>query len=133
VLEASSEAELVVFCPSNPRVSLDPILAVPGIREALGAKPVIAVSPIVGGKAIKGPAAKMFAELGIQPSALAVAEHFPELDALVVDAADSEWMEPIRALGIQPLVTNTLMDSRTARKRLAQEVLAFVGELELTQ
>ena len=130
VIGALEEADLVVFCPSNPWVSLDPILAVPGMLKAVQARPTIGVSPIIGGKAIKGPAAKMYAELGVVPSALAVAKHFPQLDAFVIDAADAEWMESIRALGMQPFVTNTVMDSDGARKRLAQEVLEFVGELE---
>lgn len=131
VSEAIGEAALVIFCPSNPWVSLDPILSVPGIREAVKIKPVIGVSPIIGGKTIKGPAAKMFDELEVEPSALAIAEHFPELDALVIDAADTEWMESIRALGILPFAANTLMDSVQARLRLAQEVLEFAGELEV--
>ncbi|MGH2606394.1 MAG: 2-phospho-L-lactate transferase, partial [Anaerolineales bacterium] len=76
VLEALRTADAVVFGPSNPWVSVDPILAVPGIRHALEGKRVLAVSPIVGGRALKGPAAKMFAELGIPPSAVAVAGHY---------------------------------------------------------
>ena len=68
--------EIVVICPSNPWVSVDPILGVPGVRDALADKLVVAVSPLVGGKAIKGPAAKMYAELEIEPSALAVARHY---------------------------------------------------------
>lgn len=131
VIEAISQADSVIFCPSNPWVSLDPILAVPGIREAIEAKPTIGVSPIVGGKAIKGPAAKMYTELNVDPSAFAVAQHFPQLDAFVIDAADADWMESIRTLGVEPFVTQTVMDSIEARRRLAQEVLEFIGELEV--
>ncbi len=131
VIEAISQADSVIFCPSNPWVSLDPILAVPGIREAIEAKPSIGVSPIVGGKAIKGPAAKMYTELNVDPSAFAVAQHFPQLDAFVIDAADADWMESIRTLGVEPFVTQTVMDSIEARRRLAQEVLEFIGELEV--
>ncbi len=130
VLEALGECDWVVFCPSNPWVSLDPILSVPGIRTAVKAKPILGVSPIIGGKTIKGPAAKMFEELKVEPSALAIAEHYPELDVLVIDSADTEWIEPIQQLGIKPFVTNTLMDSFEARRRLAQEVISFAGELE---
>jgi len=130
ILEALEVADVVIFCPSNPWVSLDPILAVPGIGEAVGAKPTLAISPIVGGQALKGPAAKMYKELGVEPSALAVARHYSALDAFVIDSADAESMEAIRALGVQPLVTNTVMDSNQARRRLAQEVLEFVGDLE---
>lgn len=130
VIEGLEGADVVIFCPSNPWVSLDPILAVPGIGEAVQARPTIGISSIVGGNAIKGPAAKMYAELGVEPSALAVAQHFSGLDAIVIDAVDAEWMDAIRALGMQPFVTNTVMDSGQARPRLAQEVLEFVGDLE---
>jgi len=131
VMEAIDQANAVIFCPSNPWVSLDPILAVPEIREAVHARPTIGVSPIIGGKAIKGPAAKMYTELNVDPSALAVAQHYPRLDAFVIDTADADWMEPIRALGMQPFVTQTVMDSPETRRRLAQDVLEFIGELEV--
>ena len=131
VMEAIDQANAVIFCPSNPWVSLDPILAVPEIREAVHARPTIGVSPIIGGKAIKGPAAKMYTELNVDPSALAVAQHYPRLDAFVIDTADADWMEPIRALGMQPFVTHTVMDSPETRRRLAQDVLEFIGELEV--
>ena len=130
-LEAIGQAESVIFCPSNPWVSLDPILAVPEIREAVQARPTIGVSPIVGGKAIKGPAAKMYMELNVDPSALAVARHFPKLDAFVIDTTDVNWMESIRALGMQPFATKIVMDSPEARRMLAQEVLEYIGELEV--
>ncbi len=130
-IEAISQADVVVFCPSNPWVSLDPILAVPELPEAIHARATIGVSPIIGGKAIKGPAAKMFTDLNVDPSALAVAQHYPQLDALVIDVADADWTEPIRALGLQPFVTHTVMDSPETRRRLAQEVLEFIGELEV--
>ncbi len=131
VLEALRAAERIIFCPSNPWVSLDPILAIPGIRTAIEGKPSIGVSPIVGGQAIRGPAAKMFGELGIDPSALAVAEHFREvLAALVIDANDESLAEPIARLGIQPFVTQTVMLDRSTRLALAREVLEFAAELE---
>ena len=133
VIEAVSQADLVVLCPSNPWVSIDPILAVPGIRDAIATKPIIAVSPIVGGKALKGPAAKMFAQLGIVPSALAVAEHYQGLlGALLIDAADQEFADSISALGIRALATSTVMTSVESRARLAQELLEFAAELEIT-
>ncbi len=132
VIEAIGQADSVIFCPSNPWVSLDPILAVSEIREAVHARPTVGVSPIIGGKAVKGPAAKMYTELNVDPTALAVARHFPQLDAFVMDTADAGWMEPIRALGMQPFVTQTVMDSTETRRRLAQEVLESIGELEVT-
>ena len=103
VLEALDEADAVVFCPSNPWVSLDPILAVPGVLTHLldrcsNGCPLVVISPIIGGKTVKGPAAKMFAELGIVPSALAVAEHYHDslkscFTGFVLDRVD-ELLEP---------------------------------------
>lgn len=125
-LEAIAEADLIVVCPSNPWVSVAPILAVPQLRAAIAGKRVIAVSPIIGGQAVKGPAAKMFRELGVEPSALAVAQYYgPLLAGLVLDQVDAAQMEAIRGLGIMPLATATLMQDRAHRARLAQEVLNF--------
>lgn len=134
--EAIAEADAVVICPSNPWVSVDPILRVfsltpsPLSRWERGwgeGKQIIAVSPIIGGQTVKGPAAKMYAELGIEPSALAVANHYENfLTGIVVDSVDSELAKRIK---IQTLVTNTLMKSTADRARLAEEVLQFVGNL----
>lgn len=132
VLTALQRADLVVICPSNPWVSIGPILAVPGIRQALGGNtaPVIAVSPIIGGQAVKGPAAKMYAELGIQPSALAVAHQYGSLlTGFVLDELDAGQEKPIHEMGIQPFVTDTLMKTTHDRRRLAREVLTFGDEL----
>jgi LPPG:FO 2-phospho-L-lactate transferase len=132
VLEALRRAQLVAICPSNPWVSVDPILAVPGIRKALaegreaGRSKVLAVSPIIGGQTVKGPAAKMYAELGILPSALAVARHYRTfLDGFVLDHQDADLEQPVQSLGISPLVTNTLMVAASDRRRLAEEMLTF--------
>jgi LPPG:FO 2-phospho-L-lactate transferase len=129
-LQALSEADLVVFCPSNPWVSLDPILAVPGTREALAHKTVVGVSPIVGGKALRGPAAKMFTELGIQPSPSAVAQHFRGLlKGFVIDVVDRGEAGAIHREGIAVRVTDTVMKDRRSRARLAQDVLNLGAEL----
>jgi LPPG:FO 2-phospho-L-lactate transferase len=135
-LEALHRAKLVVICPSNPWVSVDPILAVPGIRMALaesreaGRSKVLAISPIIGGQTVKGPAAKMYTELGIQPSALAVAHHYRTLlDGFVLDNQDADLEQAVQSLGICPLVTNTLMVTSSDRRRLAEEVLTFGAEL----
>lgn len=126
VLEALEAAQLVVICPSNPWVSVDPILAVPGIRQVIQGRAVVAVSPIIGGQTVKGPAAKMYAELGIQPSALAVARHYAGLlSGFVMDQIDAGQANAVRELRIQPLVTGTLMKTPSDRRRLAEEVLAF--------
>jgi LPPG:FO 2-phospho-L-lactate transferase len=127
VLQAVQKAELVVICPSNPWVSIDPILALPGIHPALSGKPVVAVSPIIGGATVKGPAAKMFAEMGIQPSALAVREHYGALlGVFVLDQIDLELHEK---MSIPTLVTDTIMKTAAHRRRLAEEILSFVKNL----
>jgi LPPG:FO 2-phospho-L-lactate transferase len=131
VLDAIEGADLIVICPSNPWVSVDPILAIPGIREALTEKSIVAVSPIIAGQAVKGPAAKMYLELGVEPSALAVAKHFGGLlEGFVLDIKDLEYENAIGALGIRPLVTNTLMKESADRSRLASKVLTFFEKIE---
>ena len=121
--EAIDSAEAIVICPSNPWVSVDPILRV--IQKIN--KPVIAVSPIIGGKTVKGPAAKMYLELGIEPSALAVSAHYRNILAgFVLDSVDLEIESNIKQLGIRTLVTDTLMNNLTDRTRLAQDVLHFI-------
>ncbi|PWH18359.1 MAG: 2-phospho-L-lactate transferase [Anaerolineae bacterium] len=127
VLEAIAACDVVIFCPSNPWVSIDPILAIPAIRQAILRARVIAVSPIVGGKALKGPAAKMFAEIGIPPSAQAVALHYGSLlKGFILDRVDAEEEMEIRSLGLRTLVTDTVMKTIADRQRLAQEILTFV-------
>jgi len=132
VLDALEEAELVIICPSNPWVSVDPILSVPGVRSAVAARPSLAVSPIIGGQTVKGPAAKMYAELGIQPNACSVARHYGSrrsiaglLSGFVLDEVDSNQAEAIQGQGIQTWVTDTLMKTQTDRTRLAKEVVEF--------
>ncbi len=130
VIEAIQQADAVVFCPSNPWVSIDPILAVAGVRSACEAKPVVAVSPIIGGDVIKGPAAKMYRELGIQPSALAVAKHYADLlTGFVFDTVDEALDEEIKSLNIATLVTNTIMKDDIGRFWLAKDVIDFVNSL----
>ena len=125
----------IVVCPSNPFVSVAPILAVPGVRAALtGAQtPRIAVTPIVGGQAIKGPAAKMLAELGHDVSALGVARYYKEwVDGVVLDAQDAAFAGDIAALGMRVRVADTMMRNDTDKRRLAAEVLDFVDELAIS-
>jgi LPPG:FO 2-phospho-L-lactate transferase len=130
VVEALSTADAVVFSPSNPWVSLDPILAVPGIQSAIQAKPVVGVSPIIGGKAIKGPADKMYCELGIIPSALAVAEHYRRiLTGFVCDQEDHLLVDKIGQLGMRVLLSNTIMRDVNDRRQLALEIMAFLPTL----
>ncbi|MEJ5241490.1 MAG: 2-phospho-L-lactate transferase [Anaerolineales bacterium] len=127
-LEALAQAQALILCPSNPWVSIDPILSIYA-RHIPSGLPVIAVSPIIGGQAVKGPAAKMFAELGISPSALAVAEYYRSLlTHFVIDQVDAPLQEAIAAMGIRVLVTQTLMRTETDRRRLAEDVLNFLRE-----
>jgi LPPG:FO 2-phospho-L-lactate transferase len=127
VLNAIQEADAVVVCPSNPWVSIAPILAVPGIRAALQNKHVIAVSPIIGGKAVKGPADKMYAELGITPSAQAVAAGYVDLlTDFVIDHADAAQASEIQAAGVRVLVTQAIMTTPADRARLAAEIVEWL-------
>ncbi|MCH8154172.1 MAG: 2-phospho-L-lactate transferase [Proteobacteria bacterium] len=132
ILRALADPALaaVVICPSNPYLSVDPILAVPGMRIALGAcpAPVVAVSPVVGGRAVKGPTAKIMAELGVPVTNAAIAAHYEGLiDGLVLDRADrAEAAE----LAVPALVTETVMTSLEDRIALAAAALGFAAELD---
>lgn len=126
---ADDALQAVVICPSNPFISIDPLLAVPGARDALRAcaAPVLAVSPVIGDRAVKGPTAKMMRELGLAVSAASVAAHYrPLIDGFVLDAADAALAD---ALEVPCLVTRTLMRSNDDKQALAREVLAFARTL----
>jgi LPPG:FO 2-phospho-L-lactate transferase len=126
-VDAIKEADAIVICPSNPWVSIAPILAVDGIRSAMEAKKTIAVSPIIGGQAVKGPAAKMYRELGIEPSALAVAKHYQNLViGFIFDEVDAKLEADIQGLNMQTLITKTLMENSDNRRHLAEDVLNFI-------
>ena len=128
VIPVIRNADLVVICPSNPWVSIDPILALPGIRPELNSRPVMAVSPIIGGKAVKGPVVKMYAELGIEPSALAVAKHYQDIiDGFVFDIRDKNLLSDIKSLNVSVLNVDTLMNSPAQQKRLAQDIVNLVN------
>jgi LPPG:FO 2-phospho-L-lactate transferase len=131
---ALDDADLIVLCPSNPFVSIDPILALDGVRERLRECYTVAVSPIIGGQAVKGPAAKMFRELGQEPTALAVARHYADsLDGFVMDNADADQCADVERLHMQVLVTDTLMRDAADRARLARETLDFAERVGLSQ
>ncbi|MGA7193943.1 MAG: 2-phospho-L-lactate transferase [Anaerolineales bacterium] len=128
IVKAIKEADAIVICPSNPWVSISPILAVAGIGSALEAKNIVAVSPIIGGQAVKGPAAKMYRELGIEPSALAVAKHYQNIiSGFVFDEVDVKLETEIQGLNMRTLITKTLMENSDKRRRLAEDVLNFIG------
>lgn len=133
VLEAIGSASVIVVAPSNPIVSVGPILAVPGIVDALAAArgrrvPVVAVSGIVGGKALKGPADRMLASLGHEVSALGVARLYAAwVDTFVLDSTDAALGPAIEALGMRVVTTDTIMSDDAARARLGKEILATAG------
>ncbi len=138
VLDAlhAASLEAVIIGPSNPYHAIRPILEVNGMKELLRKRgaPVIAVTPIVGGKAVKGSAGKMMRELGREPSALAVAgEYLGFIDGFVIDRADARLAENVRSLGLQVLVAQTVMRTDESRLSLARAVLDFARTIQHTK
>lgn len=134
VAAALSDPDLgaIIIAPSNPYLSIDPILAVPGLREAVrnAAAPIIAVAPIVAGKAIKGPTAKIMRELAIEPSSAAVAEHYGDLlDGYIVDRQDRNTVSGMEKLDLRLRICDTIMQSNDDKIRLARDTLEFASSL----
>lgn len=126
--QALHRSDAVIVCPSNPFLSVDPILALDGVRQALSERPVIAVSPLVGGKALKGPLSKLLDELGKGSDNRAIAGHYAGLvDHLVIDQADAADAAGLRALGLSVTVGPTVMRSASDRENLARAVLTAAG------
>jgi LPPG:FO 2-phospho-L-lactate transferase len=124
--------QAVIICPSNPFLSVDPILAVPGVRKWLETTsvPVIAVSPIVGGQAIKGPAAKILHELGHESSVVSVADHYRDIiDGIVIDTVDQPALPALLDQQLEVLVTSTVMKNAQDQADLAGAVLKFAAEI----
>ena len=120
----------IVFCPSNPYLSIAPVLALPGVREAIERRRVrsVAVSPIIGGQAVKGPAAKLMVELGAEASSVEIARYYARLvDVLVLDRADAALAGAVEALGLRAHATDTLMRSDEDRLRVARACLEAIG------
>ena len=131
VLDAIASARCIVVCPSNPVVSIGPILAIPGIRQALcdASAPVVAISPIIGGAAVKGPADPLLRGTGSEVSARGVAERYRDfLDAMVIDQCDAPLAPDIEAMGIRVAATETLMKSPTVSAELAKTTLALAEQ-----
>jgi LPPG:FO 2-phospho-L-lactate transferase len=129
VIDAIMKADLVAIAPSNPVVSIGPILAVAGVRDALRetAAKVVGISPIVGGKTIKGPADRMMASLGMTPTAAGVAEAYGDfLDVLVIDEEDSGLAPAVEATGVRAVVAQTIMRGPAEKRALAEVVLGAV-------
>jgi len=136
VLDAlhAHDLEAVVLCPCNPYHTMQPILAVHGMREALRKRgaPVIAVSPIIGGRALQGSAAKVMRDMGREASARAVAMEYHKLiDGIIIDSADEALVEGIRAIGIHALAVPTMMRTPEDRLKLARAALEFAGAVRL--
>ncbi|HEY7023339.1 MAG TPA: 2-phospho-L-lactate transferase [Candidatus Limnocylindrales bacterium] len=134
VREAISAADVIVVAPSNPFLSVAPILSVGGVRAAIEASsaPVIGVSPIVGNEAVRGPAAQIMRSLGGEASSAGVARHYAQawpklLDVLVIDSSDAADAGAVQATGIRPHITGTLIAAEKERRRLAQEILELAG------
>ena len=126
LMESLEQADAIVVCPSNPVVSIAPVLAVPGVRDALGARRerVVAVSPIIAGAALKGPADRLLAELGTEPSVVGVARLYaPWAGVLVVDTADADRAADVEAEGVRCIVTPTVMSSPERAAELARVVV----------
>src|SRR6185369_14488367 len=126
------EVQAIVICPSNPFVSVDPILKLPGVRAALKASgaPIVAVSPIIGGQAVKGPAAKMMAELRVPVNARGVAAYYGNLlDGMVIDQQDASLANAVAATGVQVEVAQTVMNSIQDSCMLADTVLNFARKI----
>lgn len=129
ILQQLETCRALIICPSNPFVSVDPLLSLPGMRAAIAESgvPVIAVSPIVSGIAIKGPAAKMMSELGVPNTAVSVAEHYDDLlTGFVLDEQDAALAADIN---LPTLCTQSVMRTLDDRVQLAQSVLDFITEL----
>lgn len=136
VRRAIIEADVIIVCPSNPIVSVGPIMSVPGMRDLiLKSRAVkVAVSPIVGGAAIKGPAAEMLSGLGFEVSPVGVATIYRGLvDGMVIDRSDEDLASRVEDLGMEVLVTSTVMSGNDSRAALAREVLAFSEHLRTAQ
>ena len=130
VVDALEHADTIVICPSNPVISIGPILAVPGIREVLVARRdrVVGVSPIVGGAPVKGPADRLMAPLGIEVSCVGVARTYADICAsLVIDAVDADRAAEVEAAGVHAVVTDTMMRSPEVAAALAAQTLAAVA------
>nr|WP_274388284.1 2-phospho-L-lactate transferase [Salsipaludibacter albus] len=130
VVEAIARADLVLLAPSNPFLSIDPIRAIDDIRDALHHRsgPTVAVSPIVGGRALKGPAAQLLADFGLEVSAVGVADHLGDLlTGFVLDEVDADRVADVTRRGMQAWATDTVMVDASAQRRLATWLLDTVG------
>lgn len=132
ILESIQAANMILFAPSNPLVSIGPILSIPGIKEAIkkSKAKVAAISPIVGGGVIKGPADRMMKDLGIEVSPAGIADYYGDLlDAIVIDEQDSSYRHSLEENDLHVLVTDTIMTSDQKKNRLAKQVVDWFKQL----
>ena len=134
VLEAINDPELSGFliAPSNPYLSIDPILSIDEIKQTLmqSNKPRVAVSPIIGRDSVKGPTAKIMQEMGLEVNVMTIANHYENLiDGLIIDNTDEEYIQAIESFGVKVKVTNILMHDNDDKTRLAEEAIEFLNEL----
>jgi len=130
VLAAFQGADGIVFAPSNPFVSIEPVLALAGVRELIARKPAVAVSPIVGGEAIKGPAAKIMRELGLDVSPVGVAKRYADIiDGFLMDDVDAALAPAVQALGLEVRTAQSIMRTDADRESLARECLDLLAGL----
>jgi LPPG:FO 2-phospho-L-lactate transferase len=133
LLDAIRSATGIIIAPSNPLVSVDPILQVAGVRQAIqdSDATVVAISPIVGGNVIKGPLLEMFKGLNMDPSVLGIAKHYADLiDALIIDKVDADWTEQVEEIGLHCHVTGTIMDSAEKKQALAASTVQLIERLQ---
>lgn len=129
VVKALEKADAVIICPSNPFLSVDPILSLSGIKDILSQKFVVAVSPIIDGKAVKGPLGKMYREMGIEPSPVTIAKHYSDfIDCIFIDKRDEGHSEEMRQSGIIFQSTDILLPDLQNRIRLAEEILKYINK-----
>ena len=134
VLEAINDPEVTGFlvAPSNPYLSIDPILSIDKIKQTImqSNKPRVAVSPIIGGDSVKGPTAKIMEEMGLEVNVITIANHYQDLiDGLIIDNTDVEYVQAIESSGIKVKVSNILMNNNDDKTRLAEEAIEFLNEL----
>lgn len=134
-LQAIADADIIIFAPSNPLVSIGAILATPGLRDAIAKSRAVrlAISPFIGGRTVKGPADRMLLAQGLDTSPLSIASLYDGLiDALVIDESDAGWLSAIEQRGLRALATQTLMITDSDKRRLMDECLAFVEQMEVS-
>jgi len=134
VIESLNDPELsgILIAPSNPYLSIDPILSIDKIKQSImkSQKPRIAVSPLIGGDSVKGPTAKIMSEMDLEVNVLTIANHYENLiDGLIIDNTDEEYAQAIESSGIKVKISNILMNDNDDKIRLAQEALEFLSEL----